>query len=275
MLSFLMFTLHITQALASTDGGMPDVGPLKYTIGSDSKDSKDSKDSDSKDSDSKDSDSKDTKDSGVSSSGGKVFKSFKIGGWKVKPYISPGGGVQVNGSDLSGVVGVDAGLKYSHKKWAGDLYAGGAYTTGGSGGTSGYDVHIGDETGARFKLWGATLGLVGAYNGYLFADGTAVAPSASASVPVKLTVGPKKYNIFGGIAPVLTSDKSRQVDWNKTQAVGFGDEFTWTVGAGVKFKAFSGKVSFTQYVYGNNGKAIVVNTPTISVGLGDILNISQ
>ena len=257
MLSVLLLTLHVSTSHAATTGIMPDSSPPKFTIAGDSKDSKDSK------------------DSGVSTSEGKVFKSFKIGSWKVKPYISPGGGVQINGSDLSGVVGVDAGLKYSHKKWAGDLYAGGAYTTGGSSGTSGYDVHVGDETGARFKAWGATLGLVGAYNGFMFADGTAIAPAASASIPVELTVGPKKYHIFGGVAPVFTSDKSRHVDWNKTDAVGFGDEFTWTVGAGVKFKSFSGKVAFTQYVYGDSGRPVVVNTPTISVGLGDILNISQ
>ncbi len=231
--------------------------------------------SDKKSGDKKSSSTSDSKSSGVSDSEGKIFKTFKIGTWKVKPYVSPGGGVQINGSDLSGVVGVDAGFKYWHKKWAGDLYAGGSGTSDVGGGTTGYDVHLGDETGARLKYWGATLGLVGAYNGYVFADGTSIAPALTASVPVKVIVGPKKYHIAVGIAPSLTSDKSRHVDWSKTNAIGFGDEFAWTVAAAVKFKALSAKFTFTQNVYGDNGRAIVTNTPTLSIGLGDIIQVAQ
>lgn len=259
MLSVLLLALHTAPALAgeNADG--------TYTIGSASS----SKDSSSS------SGSKDKKSSSSTESDGTVFKSFKVAGWKVKPYVSPGGGVQINGSDLSGVAAVDAGFKYSKKKWTGDLYAGGSYTTSGSGGTSGYDAHVGDETGARLKYWGATLGLVGAYNGYVFADGTVVKPAGSVSVPVQIVAGPKKYHLTGGIAPVITTDKSRHVDWSTTDAVGFGDEFSWNVGAAVKFKSFSGSVGFTQNVYGSNGKAVVTNTPTISVGLGDIISITQ
>lgn len=218
---------------------------------------------------------KDKKDSSSSSSesDGKIFKTFKIGKWKVKPYVEPGGGVLINGSDLSGTAGVDAGFKYWRKKWAGNLYAGGSYTLG--DGSSGYDVHVGDETGARLKYWGATIGVIGAYNGYTFNDGTTIAPAISGSLPVKVIVGPKKYHIAVGIAPALTSDKSRHVDWSRTDAIGFGDEFSWSVAGAVKFKSFSAKVTFTQSVYGDNGDAVVTNTPTISIGLGDIIQVSQ
>lgn len=267
MLLAIALVLPLHAALAADTGAAP--SGLAIGSASDSSTKKSSEKSDSTKSDGKDS-----KNSGVSESEGKIFKTFKIGKWKVKPYVSPGGGAQINGSDLSGIVGVDAGFKYWRKKWAGDLYAGGSYTIG--AGSSGYDVHLGDETGARLKYWGATLGLVGAYNGYVFNDGTSIKPALSASIPLKLIVGPKKYHFAVGIAPVFTGDKDRHVDWSKTDAIGFGDEFSWMVAAALKLKTFSAKVTFTQNVYGGgDGTAIVTNTPTISVGLGDIIQVSQ
>lgn len=218
--------------------------------------------------------SSDSKNSGVSESEGKVFKSFKIGKWKVKPYVQPGGGVLLNGSTLSGVAGLDAGFKYSRKKWAGDLYLGGSATIG--DGTSGYEAHLGDDTGARLKYWGVTLGLQGAYSGYTFtSSGDTVKGAPSLSVPVKLVLGPKKYHLGVGVAPAFTFDDDRSVDWSRTDAIGFGDEFSWYVAGTINVKQVNIKIKFTQSVLADEkGNAIVTNTPTISLGVGDIISLA-
>ena len=219
--------------------------------------------------------SKSSKSSSKDSTGTeKIFKSFKIGGWKVRPYVEPGGGVQLNASNASGVAGLDAGFKYTRKKWAGNLYAGGSATIG--DGTTGWEAHLGDDTGARFKYWGVTLGLEGGYSGYVFATGDSVKAAPTASIPLKVVVGPKKYHIGVGIMPTFTGDPGRRVNWAKTDAVGFGDEFTWDVVGVINYKQVAIKATFTQQVLaGTNGQAIVTNTPTISVGMGDVISISQ
>lgn len=215
-----------------------------------------------------------TKSSSVSESEGKAFKSFKIGKWKVKPYVQPGGGVLLNGSTLAGVAGLDAGFKYSRKKWAGDLYLGGSATIG--DGASGYEAHVGDDTGARLKYWGLTLGLQGAYSGYTYtSSGSTVKTAPTASVPVKLVLGPKKYHVGVGVAPAFTFDEDRSVNWNQTDAIGFGDEFSWYVAGTINVKEVNLKVKFTQSVLaGTHGEAIVTNTPTISIGVGDIISLA-
>ena len=209
-----------------------------------------------------------SKDNSKSSSSG-IFDKGKIGKWNYQPYVTPGGGVQINTSNGSAatsiVAGVDAGVKYWRKDWAGDLYVGGSYTTG--DGLNGYDIHLGDATGIRDKYWGATLGLEGFYNGYLYSNGSsAMKPSAGVGIPLEATVGPKEYYAFGGVTPAYLADASRRVDWNLPMydgAFGFGNEFEWHVGAGLKLKSVTGEIGFAQSVT----VAGVQNTPTITLAV--------
>lgn len=213
--------------------------------------------------------SKNNSNSKSNSSDG-IFAKGKIGKWNYQPYVTPGGGVQINTSNsgdtaTSIVAGVDVGVKYWRKDWAGDLYAGGSYTTG--DGLNGYDLHLGDATGIRDKYWGATLGLEGFYNGYLYSNGSsAMKPSAGVAIPVELTAGPKEYYAFGGVTPSFLADASRRVDWSDPAydgAFGFGNEFEWHAGVGIKLKGVSGELGFAQSVT----VAGVQNTPTVALSV--------
>lgn len=199
-------------------------------------------------------------DSGSSS--GKGFKTGKIGKWKYQPYVMPGGGVTINGSDASVAAGVDAGVRYWRKNWEGDLHAGGSYTTG--DGLNGYEVHAGNDFGRREKYWGLSAGLELLYSGYTYDDlSVAMAPAGGIGIPVEVTLGPKKYYAYGGMMPAWYTDRQRQVNWNQVDAIGFGDEFEWFAGAGAKLSWINGEVGITQTVT----VAGVVTTPTISVSI--------
>ncbi len=288
MLLSLSLALHTPAALAADPAGLdpaamytspaPDGASMPGSSSGSSKSSSKSSNSSSssknnKSSSSSKNNSKNKSSSSTDANGDKFFKTFRVAGFKVKPYVAPGGGVVISGTSLAATAGVDGGFKYTHKKWTGDLYGGVAGAFGGST-TSSYDVHIGDDTGARFKLWGATLGVEGAYNGYVFSNGSTVAPAATGSLPLKVLVGPKKYHVAVGIAPSITSDPSRHVDWAKYKAIGFGDEFSWMVVGAINIKSVAIKVGFTQQTLGDNGKPVITNTPSISVGIGDSLNFS-
>jgi hypothetical protein len=182
-------------------------------------------------------------------------------GWRYEPYVTPGGGVQINASNLSVTAGADAGIKYWKKKWTGKVYLGGSYTTGDS--LNGYDVHLGDQTGARLKYWGLTGGLEAFYNGYTYADGsgTDLAPSVGFDVPIQLTLGPKKYYVYGGVTPSFLLNEQRHAD-----NVPLGDEFEWNVGVGVNYKGVNLQAAYAQRITA----AGTVVTPTISLQIASL-----
>lgn len=186
---------------------------------------------------------------------GKIFKIGKIGKWKYQPYVAPGGGVQIDtgngGTTTSIVAGADVGVRYWRKKWTGDLYLGGTYTTGDS--LNGWELHLGDQMGRREKMWGIEGGLEAIYAGYTYADGTsAMKPSFGVGVPVDLTVGPKEVYGFAGVQPNYFVDQSR------------GLELEWRVGIAANLSWITGTLAFTQY----RSAAGVQNTPTLTIGVG-------
>ncbi len=200
-----------------------------------------------------------------------IFEKHKLrGGWFWQPYVTPGGGVQINTSNAddgtvtatedsvsgtSAVAKVDAGIKYWKKKVKGDVFAGVSYTTG--AGLNGFDVHAGDTIGYRTKYIGASIGGVAFYNAYSDSTGKEVlAPAAGVQVPVEVTVGPRKYYAFGGAAPAWLFEPSRHAE----DAL-LGDEFEWSVGAGVNFKAFDAEVSYVS----RTTAAGTTGTPTLTV----------
>ncbi|HND33247.1 MAG TPA: hypothetical protein PLA94_24785, partial [Myxococcota bacterium] len=77
---------------------------------------------------------------------GKVFKTMRVGEWRLKPYVRPGGGVQIgagnDGAVASVVAGADVGLRHWKKPWTGDAFVGASYTAGSS--LNGLEIHLGE-----------------------------------------------------------------------------------------------------------------------------------
>lgn len=222
------------------------------------KDSKDSKDSKSA--------SKDNKDDGSSDDGGFLGNKRKWLKWWWQPYVQPGGGAQIDTSNgnVSATLGATVGTKYWKKKWQGDLHVGGTYTIGtGSDGLGGYSVLLGNDFGRREKYWGAQVGLAGTYNGYTSTSGESVLDSSvGLLVPIEVTVGPRKYYAFGGIQPGWYLDPDRQRGaYGKNPLPLFGDEFSWTVGAGLNLSAVDAELGWTS----TTTSAGTYGTPTVSV----------
>lgn len=195
-----------------------------------------------------------------SSDGAKKGKTQKIWGWRYQPYVMPGGGVTINSSVTSVNAGVDVGIDYWRKKWVGNLYAGGAYTTG--EGLNGYEVHLGDVMGQRQKYWGLTGGLELVYNGYTYADGSsAMKPAGGLNIPIELVVGPKKYYAFAGVTPGFFTDRSRNAE-----VAGIFHELEWHAGAGANLKWVTGELGIAQSIT----SAGVTWTPTLSLNISGL-----
>jgi hypothetical protein len=214
----------------------------------------------SKDSGSSSNSSGSSKKKNSSDSGDTTFDKGKLWGWTYRPYVTPGGGLTIANGGTSVTGAVDVGVRYWKSKWKGDLSAGGSYTSGSA--LSGYDVHGGNEFGRREKWWGASVGLVLFYNGYLATDTTAALdPSGGLDIPVELTLGPKKYYVYGGVTPSFLFNKTRHVD-----TLPFGDELEWEVGAGLKLKWITAEAGFNQRIT----TVGVINTPTISLSISGL-----
>jgi hypothetical protein len=193
-------------------------------------------------------------------SGGATSKKGKLWGWTYRPYVSPGGGVNIANGGAAVTGAVDVGVRYHKDNWKGDLQLGGAYTTGAA--LNGWDVHAGNEFGRREKWWGLTAGLVGFYNQYLDEDGKkSLDPSIGLDVPIEATVGPRKYYGFAGVTPSFLFNKDRHV-----ASLPFGDELEWNVGAGLKLKWITAEVGFAQRITTIG----TINTPTISVSISGL-----
>jgi hypothetical protein len=193
-----------------------------------------------------------------SSSSGSFFKKGKLWGWRYQPYVTPGGGLSITGGGTAIVGGADVGVKYWKKQWQGNLTAGGSYTTGDA--LTGYDIHGGNEFGRREKWWGVTAGAMLFYNGYVADNGDALDPSAGLEVPVEVILGPKKYYLYGGVAPAWLFEETRH-----TSTLPFGDELEWSVGGGLNLKWITAEVGFNQRITSVG----VINTPVISLSLSD------
>lgn len=188
--------------------------------------------------------------------------------WWWQPYVTPGGGAQIDTSNgnVSATLGATVGTKYWRKKWEGDLHLGGTYTIG-TGGDSlgGYNILLGNDFGRREKYWGAQLGLAGTYNGYTGGDGAQVLdPSVGLLIPLELTVGPRKYYAYGGVTPGWYLDPDRQRGaYGSNPLPLLGDEFSWTVGIGLNLSWADAQLGWTS----TTTAAGTLGTPTIAVTL--------
>ena len=202
----------------------------------------------------------------------KLFKKHKLGkSWKYQPYVMPGAGVKIDtgssdsdaagDSSVGGSLGADAGIKYWHKKWHGNLGLGGDY--GISSAYRGYEVRLGNTFGNRQKYWGLDAGLEAFYNAYTFTDtaGSTAATTANdiegspgVSIPVTATIGPKDLYGVLGIKPSfpLGSDRGT-VSNNMMYVAGIGGDVGGVNGQvyfvhqtinGVAFNSFEAAVPF-------------------------------
>ncbi len=184
----------------------------------------------------------------------------KILGMNWEPYVQPNGGVQIDASTTAITAGADAGIRYWKKKLQGDLYVGGSYITAEN--LSGYDVHLGDQTGYRAKYWGAGGGVEVTYNGQTNTKTgkDVLAPALGAKIPVEIVVGPKKFYGKAGVTPAWYFDDSRKA--TAGGPVPLGDEFEWHAAAGLKWEQFKGEIGFAQLIT----PVGTYNTPTLNVG---------
>lgn len=183
----------------------------------------------------------------------------KLFGMNWEPFVEPGGGVQIDGTNTAITAGADLGIRYWKKKLKGELYVGGTYITAEN--LSGYDVHLGDQTGYRAKMWGAAGGLEVTYNGQTNTKTgkDVLKPALGLKVPVQITVGPKKFYGKAGVTPAWYFDDSRKAGAGD---VPLGDEFEWNVAAGAKLGQFKGEIGFAQLIT----PVGTYNTPTLNVG---------
>lgn len=245
MLSVLLFAL--SPALAETTELPLVESTVDITAKSKKKDKKD--DDEKKDGKKKKGD--DDEDEGM---GGKIL------GLNWEPYVQPGGGVQIDASgDTAVVAGADVGIRYWKGKLKGDLYVGGAYVTSAS--IAGYDLHLGNVTGYRAKYFGIGGGVEAKYDGQtdVLTGEDILKPAFGVGVPVELTVGPKKYYAKAGVMPSWYFDDARKPSSGE---VPLGDEFQWSVGAGLKLGQFKGEIGFAQLIT----SAGTYNTPTLVLG---------
>ena len=187
-----------------------------------------------------------------------TFKKGKVWGWHYRPYVTPGGGLTIGSGGTAITGAVDVGVRYWKEKWRGDLQLGGSYTTGEA--LDGYDVHLGNEFGRREEWWGVTLGGLLFYDTYSSGKKT-LDPAVGLDVPLEVTLGPKKYYLFGGVTPSFIFNKDRHVE-----GLPFGDEFEWTVGAGLKLKWITAQLAYTS----RTTTIGTINTPTISVSISEL-----
>ena len=194
---------------------------------------------------------------------GKIFKTMRIGEWRLKPYVRPGGGVQIgsgkDGAVASVVAGADVGLRHWKKPWAGDAFVGASYTAGSS--LNGLEIHLGESFGARQNMWGISLGLTGFYDMYTSSAGQAKMESTGGvDIPLNVVIGPRTFYGYIGLTPTFVTNPDRQIKEGSIvgtiksceRGVGaacganagmdfyIGHEFSWGLGLGLKTKTVVG-----------------------------------
>ena len=249
MLTFTLLSLFATAAAAELPDGTAYAG---FGRGSgSSSDDRDEQADDKKD------DGADAKDDGKKKGKKKKKKKSKkqkMAGWTFQTYVTPGGGAQISEGGASVAAGGNAGVLYWRKGWHGDAYVGGTYLQGND--VTGFEGHVGNSVGVRRKAWGLDGGLEAFYEQQDLVGGGTLLPGAlGVRTPVTLTVGPRKVYGFVGVAPTFLIAGDRQA-----ADVAFGDEFEWSIGAGMRTKWAVGQIGLST----RTTSAGTITTPTVS-----------
>jgi hypothetical protein len=163
--------------------------------------------------------------------------------WAYAPYIlpildftlyDPGG---LKGTYTIVNLGLEGGVHYHQKgndipTWAGRTRVSGYYGFGGEGVQS-WELRAGSFIGPVFQRLSLETGL-DLFGNQLTVDGDGLVPSAGIDVPLLARLDLTIPSVWGGIGTAYMFDKERRVDWSETDQFGFGHEFQYVVGAGIK-----------------------------------------
>ncbi len=165
-------------------------------------------------------------------------------GWEQQPYLRPIAGASgfSNGktSTAAAWAGARAGLRYWQvgtplPRWRGDARLQGTYTMA-TGNTRGYDLRLGNLVGPQWKNWGISTGPDLFYNQYTY-DQVVMPGTGGLAWPALLNGRIEMLSAYAGVEPAWYFGDSRlPVDWDKTEAIGFGDEFSLLAGAAFNVK---------------------------------------
>ena len=163
--------------------------------------------------------------------------------WATAPFVNPildftiydPGGLR--GTQTIVNLGLEGGLMYYMKgdqipTWAGYTRVSGYYGFGGEGVES-WELRAGSFMGPVFKILSLESGL-DLFGNQLTIDGDGQVASAGIDVPLLARLDFKIPSVWGGIGTAYLFDKERRVDWKEQDQFGFGHEFQYVVGAGIK-----------------------------------------
>ena len=163
--------------------------------------------------------------------------------WAYAPYVQPildftiydPGGFK--GAYTIVNLGLEGGVHYHQKgddipTWAGRTRVSGYYGFGGEGVKS-WELRAGSFIGPVFQRLSLETGL-DVFGNQLTVDGDGLVPSAGIDFPLLARLDLTIPSVWGGIGTAYMFKKDRRVDWQETDQWGFGHEFQYVVGAGLK-----------------------------------------
>ena len=163
--------------------------------------------------------------------------------WAYAPYVQPildftiydPGGLK--GAYTIVNLGLEGGVHYKMQgdqipTWAGRTRVSGYYGFGGEGVQS-WELRGGSFIGPVFKRLSLESGL-DFFGNQLTIDGDGQVASAGIDVPLLARLDLTIPSVWGGIGTAYLFDKERRVDWSETDQFGFGHEYQYVLGAGIK-----------------------------------------
>ncbi len=164
------------------------------------------------------------------------------GGWSPRPYVKPHLDLLLyddgSGTQALAMLGLEGGVRYAQQgeqipTWAGRTRVAGYYGVG-LPGVHAWDYRLGSFMGPVFKVLSIESGL-DLFRNELTVDGEGLVPSTGIDVPLLATLDFKVPSLWAGIGTAYLFDPDRRVDWQETDDFGFGHEFQYLFGAGLRF----------------------------------------
>lgn len=169
-------------------------------------------------------------------------------GWETKLYAEPkiGAFVFSDGQQTStgASIGAEAGLRYwqvqrPFPRLRGVARVAGDYVLTTSD-ASGVEARVGNFLGPYWQSVGLQTGPDLFWNRFTF-GGNTLDPTIGLAWPVLARAWTKKseLSVYGGVEPAWLSNKDRRVDWSEQKVPGFGHEFTYRAGLGIRVGGLS------------------------------------
>jgi len=174
--------------------------------------------------------------------------------WKVRPHVDPTINLHTFSTETNTYyganVGGSVGARYQQKKngfrWQGLTRASYVQTWGPN--VSGQDIRVGSFMGPWWRVVGLQVGPDVFYNAY-DNPGVEIPEVIGLATPASATVDLKVVNLHASVAPSFYLSGDREgVNWERQEFPGFGDEFTYTVGAGLDLWVVGFGLSYTRRI---------------------------